>query len=74
MILALTASSAWADGNDCPLIGTLDNFTAADPPLWTNYAAWDFRVTQGNGDVAVTKVGKMCRQFYRLKSGMPPLT
>ena len=43
-------------------------------PLWTNYAAYDFRATQGNGDVAVTKIGKMCRQIYDLKPGTPPLS
>jgi len=74
LILTLAASSAWADGNDCPLVGTLDNFTASSPPIWTNYVAYDFRVTQGNGDVAATKIGKLCRQIYRLKPGLKPLS
>src|SRR5580698_2631339 len=52
-LAALTAQPAWADGKDCPLIGTLDNFVPRDAPLWTNYAAYDFRATQGNGDVNV---------------------
>lgn len=73
-LAALSASPAWADGKDCPLIGTLDNFVPRDVPLWTTYAAYDFRATQGNGDASVTKIGKMCRQIYDLKPGLPALS
>jgi outer membrane protein OmpA-like peptidoglycan-associated protein len=72
-LTALTASPALADGKDCPLIGTLDNFSARDVPLWTNYVAYDVSVTQGNRDVNVTKIGKLCRQIYDLKPGIPHL-
>ena len=60
-LAALSASPAWADGKDCPLIGTLDNFVPRDVPLWTTYAAYDFRATQGNGDASVTKIGSARR-------------
>jgi len=73
-LTALSASSAWADGKDCPLIGTLDNFSPRDVPLWTNYVAYDVSVTQGNRDVTATKIGKLCRQIYDLKSGLPRLS
>jgi outer membrane protein OmpA-like peptidoglycan-associated protein len=73
-LAAVTAQPAWADGKDCPLIGTLDNFSARDVPLWTNYVAYDVSVTQGNRDVNVTKVGKLCRQIYDLKPGIPKLS
>ena len=77
LVLTLTVFSmqpALADGKDCPLIGTLDNFVPRDVPLWTNYAAYDFSVTQGNRDVNITKIGKMCRQIYDLKPGIPRLS
>jgi outer membrane protein OmpA-like peptidoglycan-associated protein len=73
-LAALSVSPAWAGGKDCPLIGTLDNFSAANPPLWTNYVGYDVQVTQGNRDVAVTKTGKLCRQIYDIKPGVPPLS
>jgi len=77
LILALTAFSAlpaWADGKDCPLIGTLDNFSPRDVPQWTNYVAYDVSVTQGSRDVNATKIGKLCGQIYDKKSGIPPLS
>lgn len=70
MLLALSASPAWADGKDCPLLGTLDNFSAPEVPAWNSYVAYDFSVTQDNQNVHVTKIGKFCRQIYRLKPGV----
>lgn len=73
-LAALSASPVWADGKDCPLVGALDNFSARDVPLWTNYVEYDVSVTQGNRDVNVPKIGKLCRQIYDLKSGIPRLS
>jgi outer membrane protein OmpA-like peptidoglycan-associated protein len=73
-LAALGAQPAWADGKDCPLIGTLENFVPRDVPRWTNYVAYDVSVTQGNRDVNVTKVGKLCGQIYDLKPGLPHLS
>lgn len=70
MLLAQSASPAWADGKDCPLLGTLDNFSASEVPLWNSYVAYDVDVTQDNRNVHVTKIGKLCRQIYRLRPGV----
>lgn len=70
MVLALSASPARAESNDCPLLGMLDNFSAPNAPLWISYVASDFTVVQDNRNVVATKIGKLCRQIYRLKPGV----
>jgi outer membrane protein OmpA-like peptidoglycan-associated protein len=74
LLLPLASPPAWADGKDCPLLGTLDNFAAPDPPAWNSYVANDFVVVQGNQNVNVTKIGKFCRQIYRLKPGVAKMS
>jgi hypothetical protein len=67
--ILLVASPAFAF-NDCPLVGTLENFDASQPPRIVAYDAEEFQIVEGNESKTVTRTGKVCRQDYSLQSGM----
>jgi outer membrane protein OmpA-like peptidoglycan-associated protein len=73
VVLAAVSTPAWAVG-DCPLIGTLENFDATHPPQIIAYDSEDFRVVEGNEAKTVSKEGKVCKQQYVLRSGLPSLS
>ena len=62
-------SSALAFG-DCPLVGTLENFDAAQAPAAIAYDAVEFRVADGKDAKTIVKNGKVCKQHYDLKPGV----
>ncbi len=71
--LLAMSSPALAFG-DCPLVGTLENFSASQAPRITNYDAEEFRVIDGKQAKTVVKKGKICRQDYDLKSGVAKMS
>ncbi len=71
--LAAASSPARAFG-DCPLVGTLENFEATQPPTIFNFDAQEFRIVEGKESKTVVKKGKSCRQDYALKDGSPKMS
>jgi outer membrane protein OmpA-like peptidoglycan-associated protein len=67
LIAAAVPPQASAAGKDCPYIGILDSFQAPDDPQIIPYETRDFK----DDKQTVHKTGRICRQIYRLKSGMP---
>ena len=63
------ASSPALAFGDCPLVGTLENFDAAQAPRIITYDAEEFRIVDGKEAKAVVKKGKVCKQDYELKAG-----
>ncbi len=71
--LLAMSSPALAFG-DCPLVGTLENFDATQAPQTIHYGAEAFRVVEGKEANNVIQKGKVCKQDYDLKSGMPKMS
>ena len=71
--LLAMSSPALAFG-DCPLVGTLENFDAAQAPRTTNYDAEEFRIVEGKEAKTVVKKGKVCKQDYELKPGIAKMS
>jgi outer membrane protein OmpA-like peptidoglycan-associated protein len=73
-IAPFRSSLAPASDKDCPLVPSLENFTASAPPQTHTYDAQEFRVVEGNAAKNVTKNGKTCLQHYALRSGVARMT
>jgi len=65
LLVALLPLQASAAGKDCPFIGTLESFQAAEDPKFITYETRDFK-DQGQ---TIYKTGTVCQQIYRLKPG-----
>src|ERR1700722_3422001 len=71
--LLAMSSPALALG-DCPLVGTLENFSASQAPRITTYDAEEFRVIDGKQAKTVVKKGKICTHDYDRKSGVAKMS
>ena len=59
-------------GFDCPIVPALANFGASEAPTILNFNSMELRVVDGDEEKTITKKGKVCKQSYDLKNGIPP--
>ncbi len=59
-------------GFDCPIVPALANFGASEAPTILNFDSMELRVVDGDEEKTITKKGKVCKQSYDLKNGIPP--
>jgi outer membrane protein OmpA-like peptidoglycan-associated protein len=60
--------------SDCPIVATLDGFSAGEAAVVVNYAALEMRTVEGDEEKTIVKKGKVCKQRYDMKEGAPPLS
>jgi outer membrane protein OmpA-like peptidoglycan-associated protein len=70
LVVAAVPIQASAAGKDCPYIGMLDSFEAPDDPQAIAYETREFK----DQKQTIKKTGKVCKQIYRLKSGLPKMS
>ena len=60
--------------SDCPIVPTLEGFSAGEAPKIVNYDAMEMHVVESDEEKTIVKKGKVCKQRYDMKEGAPPLS
>jgi outer membrane protein OmpA-like peptidoglycan-associated protein len=60
--------------SDCPVVSTLEGFSAGEAPVAVNYDAMEMHVVEGDEEKTIVKKGKVCKQRYVIKEGAPALS